>query len=255
MKFADTHCHLYDDAFNEDRDAVLTRSLEALEFIVVIGDGMESSLKAHALTGERVYCAVGAHPYHAADVNDAFIDELRVLAKMPGVVAIGEIGLDYYNWVSSAEIQQAAFRRQLDLAVELQLPVVIHNRESHADVATILDEYAPRLRGGIMHCFAGTPNFVEQCVGWNFHVSFAGNVTYPKAQELRDSAMVVPLDKLLVETDSPYLAPKPLRGKRCEPGYVQHTGEAVAALRGIPTDEFAALTTANAMALFGLTHQ
>lgn len=252
MKFADTHCHLYDEAFDTDRDAVTARALDSLEYVVVIGEGLESSRNAQALTRDGVYCAVGAHPYHAEDVDEGFLAALRELAAKPRVVAIGEIGLDYFNWVASKEVQQRAFRLQLELAVDLQLPVVIHNRESYDDVAAILEEFAPRLRGGIMHCFSGDTVFAERTLSWGFHVSFAGNVTYPKATSLRDAAMAVPLNRLLVETDSPYLAPVPLRGKRCEPAYVAHTGAALAELRGIDLREFAAITTMNGKRLFGI---
>jgi TatD DNase family protein len=250
MKFADTHCHLYDEAFDADRDEVLARALDSLEWIVVIGEALETSQKAHALTRDRVYCAVGAHPYHAETVDEAFMASLRELAGKSGVVAIGEIGLDYFNWVASAEIQQRAFRRQLELAVELELPVVIHDREAHDDVAKILEEFGPKLPGGIMHCFSGDAAFAERSLKWGFHISFAGNVTYPKATQLRDAALAVPLDRILVETDSPYLAPKPMRGRRCEPGYVMHTGAALAEVRGIAVDEFAAMTTENGKTVF-----
>lgn len=252
-RLVDTHCHLQDDAFDADRAEVIARSLEALEWMVVIGDDLEASRRAVALTGPRVFAAAGFHPYHAAAVDGAAIDELRALAQAPGVRAIGEIGLDYHNVYAPPDAQHAALRAQLDLAVELELPVVIHNRDSHADMIAVLDEYHRRLTGGIMHCFDGDAGFVGKCAGWGFHVSFAGNVTYPKAANLREAARAVPLDRLLVETDSPYLSPVPMRGRRCEPAYVQHTAAALAREIGAPLDEFTAQTTENAARLYGVS--
>jgi TatD DNase family protein len=250
---ADTHCHLQDSAFDADRDEVLARALDALAFIAVIGDDLETSRRAVELRGRDVYAVVGLHPYHAADVNDAALDALRELARQEGVVALGEIGLDYYNMVAEEPVQRAAFRRQLELAAELRLPVVIHNRNADDDTGALLEEFAPSLPGGIMHCFGSDAAFAERAVSWGFHVSFAGNVTYPKAAPLREAAAVVPLDRLLVETDSPYLAPQPVRGKRCEPAHVRHTAEALAKLKGVGFEDFARQTTRNARRLFALS--
>ncbi|MCC6486059.1 MAG: TatD family hydrolase [Candidatus Hydrogenedentes bacterium] len=254
MGLVDTHCHLQDRAFDEDREAVIARALDALEWVVVIGDSLASSEAAAALTREGVFAAVGVHPYHPEQVDDAGVAVLRELAKRPGVVAIGEIGLDYYKHNNAPrDAQQEAFRRQLDLAVELILPVVIHNRDSHEDLAAILDAYAGRLPGGIMHCFAGDAAFVERCLQWGFHVSFAGNLTFPKAGAVREAARAVPLNRLLVETDSPYLAPQPVRGKRCEPAYVAHTAATLAEVFGLAPEDLASRTTENARELFRIS--
>lgn len=249
-RLVDTHCHLQDDAFDADRAEVIARSLETLDWLVIIGDDLPASRRAVELTGPSVFAAVGFHPYHAALVDDSAVAELRQLAQAPGVRAIGEIGLDYYNVYAPPEVQHAALRAQLDLASELELPVVIHNRDSHEDMTAVLDEYHERLVGGIMHCFDGDAAFVGKCVAWGFHVSFAGNATYPKAANLREAARAVPMDRLLVETDSPYLSPVPLRGRRCEPAYVQHTAAVLAQEKGISLEEFTARTTENAARLY-----
>lgn len=252
MPLVDTHCHLQDAAFDADRDEVLARALDALDWIVIIGDNLNTSREAAALGRDRVYAAVGFHPYHAADVNEDSLRKLKELAAAPYVRAIGEIGLDYHNVYAAHDVQQQAFRLQLDLAAELGLPVVIHNRDAHDDVAAILEEYHARLAGGIMHCFAGDAAFATRCAAWGFHVSFAGNVTYPKAAELRQATEAVPLNRLVVETDSPYLAPQPVRGQRCEPAYVRHTAAALAQVKGVSLEELEAATTENARRLFGV---
>ena len=248
MSLVDSHCHLQSEKFGPDRDAVIARTLEALDWAVVIGDDLPSSAAGLAIAQahDRIYATVGMHPYYAADCDGAALEALRALAADPKVRAIGEIGLDYFNVYATPEVQAKAFRAQLDLAVALDLPVVIHNRESDADALALLLEYAPRLAGCVMHCFGSGPETAATSVAAGFYVSFAGNVTFPKAQLLRDAAMVVPLDRLLVETDAPYLAPLPLRGQRCEPCHVAHTAAYLAALRGMDVEEFGAITTENA---------
>lgn len=251
MTLVDTHCHLQAKAFDEDREAVIERSLEVLDWIVVIGDDLASSRAGLDLVRPGVYATVGVHPYHAGTLDDGAIAELRELAGRPGVVGLGEFGFDYYKYNDTPrDIQEAAFRRQLELAVDLQLPVVIHNRDAQEDIIRVIDEYAAELAGGIMHCFSGDGALVDKCVEWDFYVSFAGNVTFPKARPLRDVAAEAPLNSLLVETDSPYLAPQAVRGKRCEPHFVKHTAAALAELMGLAPDELATQTTANATALF-----
>ncbi|MFP4190612.1 MAG: TatD family hydrolase [Candidatus Hydrogenedentota bacterium] len=251
VRLADTHCHLQAGAFDEDRDTVRARALERLEWIVVIGDDIESSQAGLELTGPGVYAAVGVHPYHAAHVTSKSLETLEEMAASPQVVALGEMGLDYFKYNDTPpDVQAEGFRRQLELAVELELPVVIHNRESQDDIIAILDEYAGRLAGGIMHCFSGDTRLVERCVKWGFHVSFAGNVTFPKAGAVREAAAATPIDLLLVETDSPYLAPQPKRGKRCEPAYVRYTAETLAEVKGVSLEELGERATANAERLF-----
>ncbi len=252
MKLVDTHCHLQAEAFDADRAEVLERSLETLAGAVVIGDTLEASRAGLALAAWPVRAAVGVHPYHAAAVTPDALGELRAMAAEPGVAALGEIGLDYYKYNDTPrEVQQTAFHAQLALAAELGLPVVIHNREASDDVAAIIEEHADALAGGVMHCFAGPPAFAERCLSWGFHISFTGNVTFPKAQGVRDAAAVVPLDRLMVETDCPYLAPQRVRGRRCEPGHVRYTAEALAEVKGVSFETLAAETTRNAARFFG----
>lgn len=253
MGLVDTHCHLQDAAFDNDREEVLARALTELEWLVVIGDSIESSRLGSKLCRRGVYAAAGVHPYHAESVDTAALAALRELAELDRVVAIGEIGLDYHHAKNDYRVQRKAFEAQLALAAELQLPVVIHNRDAHDDLGAILSTYAANLCGGIMHCFAGGLDFVERSLEWGFYISFAGNATFPKAQALRDAAKAIPLDRLLVETDSPYLAPQPRRGKRCEPAFVRFTAETLAQVKGIDFDTFAAQTTANASRLYRIS--
>ena len=253
MPLVDSHCHLQDAKFDDDRAEVIARSLDILDWVVVIGDDLPTSRQALEITGDRIYASVGVHPYYAATVDRDLCIEFRQMAKSDRVVAIGEIGLDYFKYNETPKpVQESAFRTQLELAVELELPVVIHNRESTEDLCNILDEYAERLSGGVIHCFAGSPEFVERACGWEFYISFAGNVTFPKAEELRIAASEVPFERLLVETDAPYLAPQAVRGKRCEPAYVKHTAEFLAQLLDMPYEEFSRTMTENASRLYDI---
>lgn len=246
MGLVDTHCHLQSERFHEDRDAVQEACLQALDWLVVIGDDLPSSEAALELLGPRIYGVVGMHPYYAKDFDDATLERLRAMAATPQVVALGEMGLDYFNEYSPRALQATAFRRQLDLACELDMPVVIHNRDADEDCHAILREYADQLAGCIMHCFGSGPEYARKFLDLGFYISFAGNVTFPKAVALQEAARVVPLDRLLVETDAPFLAPAPLRGKRCEPHHVAHTAAFLATLKGVDVADLEAQTTANA---------
>lgn len=251
MPLVDSHCHLYDSKFDADREAVISRALEVLDWLVVIGDDLPTSELALALIRPRIYATAGIHPYYAATADAAGIDRLRAMASREGVVAIGEIGLDYYKHNDTpVEVQRAGFLRQIDLAAELGLPIVIHNRDADADLCAILDEHAARLLGGVLHCFSSGPELVERSAAWNFCVSFAGNLTFPKATQLREAARAVPLERLLVETDAPYLAPQAQRGQRCEPAFVRQTAECLAELKGVSPAELGDVTTRNAARLF-----
>lgn len=250
----DTHCHLQSEAFDEDRAEATARALDVADWLVVIADDLPNARKGLALAeaNDRIYAAVGVHPYHVGGLDDAALVELRALCAHPKAVALGEIGLDYYQYCDTPrDIQHRAFRLQLELACETGLPVVIHDREAHGDCLAILREYAARLPGCVMHCFSGDAAFAEACLALGFHISFAGNATYPKAEMLRDAARAVPMDRLLVETDSPYLAPKPVRGKRCEPAFIVHTARLLAEVKGLDEAAFAAQTSANAARFFG----
>jgi TatD DNase family protein len=251
MPLVDSHCHVQDTRFDEDREAVIEAALQRLDWLVVIGDDLPTSEAGMQLIRPGIYAAVGIHPYHAASVTGDAIDTLRAWAAEPGVVALGEMGLDYYiHNDTPRDVQQEGFRRQLELAAELSLPVVIHNRDAEDDTAAILGEFASKLPGGVLHCFGGPAWLVPRAVEWGFYVSFAGNVTFPKAGELRDAALATPLDRILVETDAPYLAPQPVRGKRCLPEHVAHTAACIADLHRVDRAEFESITAANAARLF-----
>lgn len=246
----DTHCHLQSGKFAEDREAVLGRALARLDWLVVVGYSLENCPEALALVRDRVYATVGLHPYEAKHAGAAALAALREMAQHPGVVAIGETGLDYFNEYSPRPGQARAFAEQLALAAELKLPAVIHNREADADSYAILAEHTGALPACIMHCFGSDAVFAERCVDLGCYISFAGNVTFPKAEPLREAARAVPLDRLLVETDAPYLAPQPLRGKRSEPQHVEHTARCLAEVKGVSFEELCAATAANALAAY-----
>jgi TatD DNase family protein len=246
MGLVDSHCHVQHDAFDEDREEVIARSLDALDWFVIIGDDIAMSQRAADMARERVYATVAMHPHHADQTDAAALSAIRELAVRPGVVAIGEIGLDYHYMLSTDANQRTALERQLEIAVELEMPVVFHCREAEEDFLRVVEPFHRQLVGAVMHCFGGDAAFAQRCLDWGFHVSFAGNVTFPKAPTLRDAAKIVPLERLLVETDSPYLAPQPVRGKRCEPLFVQHTARFLADLKGVSLEAFAEATTRNA---------
>ncbi len=200
---------------------------------------------------EPVYAAVGIHPHEVKEIDALTYDALRILARQEKVVAIGEIGLDFFYDLSPREVQLRCFQEQLNLADELELPVIIHDREAHAETLEILRSRKGRLQG-VLHCFSGDWAMACECLELGFHLSVAGPVTYRKADQLRAVAREIPLERLLIETDAPYLAPQPYRGKRNEPAYVVETARTLAEIRGIPVDELERQTTANARRLFGI---
>lgn len=256
-RFVDTHCHLQHEAFNHDRQAVLARALDQLAWLVVVGDDARASLSAAAMAAEpstagRVFAIVGIHPHNAAKADEDQIKTVRRLLAAARVVALGEIGLDYHYEFSPRVVQRDVLRLQLAMAVELQGPVVFHCREAEDDFVELVAPVAGNLKAGIMHCFGGDAAFAERCLEWGFYISFAGNVTFPKAKVLQEAAAAVPLDRLLIETDSPYLAPQPVRGQRCEPLHVLHTARFLAGLRNIDLDKLAEITSQNARRAFSI---
>ncbi len=252
----DTHAHLDDEQFAAELSAVIERAGAAgVSAIVAIGTTAASSATAVNLAAEyaAVFAAVGIQPNHVAEAGPDDWDQVVALASRPKVVALGETGLDRYWDYAPLPLQQDYFDRHLRLSQELGLPFVVHTRESDADVLAMLREAAARgPLQGIMHSFTGTAETAAECVALGLHISFAGMVTFKKSTELRAVAVTVPADRLLVETDSPYLAPHPLRGRRNEPAYVVHTATCLAAARGVPLQTLAAETTANARRLFRL---
>ncbi len=253
----DTHCHLDFDRFDEDRPDVVARAREAgVSQIVVPAVDLENIQVVLSLTEQfpGVLAAVGIHPNSAAEWQAAWLDTIKEQAAHSHVVAIGEIGLDYY-WDSTPQVtQQEAFRAHLELAAALDLPVIVHNRDATRDVLRMLAEspLAGRPRAGVLHSFSADHEAAAEAVALGFYVGITGPVTFKKAEELRKVVATVPLDRLLIETDAPFLAPQPYRGKRNEPAYVRYVAEAVATVRGATVDEIAAATTNNARRLFQL---
>jgi len=251
----DTHAHLEMREFNDDRDEVIKRAQDAgVRYIVTIGTTVESSRDAVLLAEkhECVYAAVGIHPHEAKDILHPAYEIIRRFAGHPKTIALGEIGLDYYYDHSPRNVQQRVFRDMLREAKELKLPVIVHDRDAHEDTLRILtEEWDPKL-GGVMHCFSGDLEFARRVMDLGFHISIAGPVTFPKAQALRDVVKQVPIEQMLVETDSPYLTPHPFRGKRNEPAHVKFTAEEVAKVKGLSFDDVARITSFNAMQLFGI---
>ena len=250
----DTHAHYDDEQFDADRDALLASMPQSgVGLIVDPGCDLPSSRRAIALAERfpHIYAAVGYHPENCAPYTDADLDVLRELAKHPKVVAIGEIGLDYY-WEENPprEFQQTVFRRQLALAQELDLPVIVHDREAHADSLAIVREF-PAVRG-VFHCFSGSVEMARELWKLGWYVGFDGPVTYKNARKTVEVALEAPPDRILLETDSPYMAPVPVRGTRNDSRNVRYIAEKIAQLRGMETDALIALTAENGKRLFGI---
>jgi len=250
----DSHAHLEMEPFDADRDAVLGRAAAAgLTAIITVGTTIPDCQKAAALARlhPQVYAAVGIHPHEVKGINSKTYDALRALARQEKVIAIGEIGLDFFYDLSPREVQLRRFVEQLDLALELDLPVIIHDREAHAETLRILQQRKGRLRG-VLHCFSGDAEMARECLELGFYLSVAGPVTYKKADQLREVAREIPAERLLIETDAPYLAPQRWRGKRNEPAYVVETARCLAQIRGVSAQELERLTAENTRRLFCL---
>ncbi len=260
-RFIDSHCHIDGDAFDEDRDAVVERAKEAgVRAMLVVGTGNphDGEIAKAVETAERyenVFASVGVHPHDAKLYDEKAEDNLiELINSSEKVIAWGEIGLDFYYDHSPRDVQREVFVRQIRKARELNLPIIIHSRDADDETVEILtNECADEnFRGGIMHCFGGTARMAESLMQVGFLISFAGNVTFKKADNLREAARVVPLDKLLIETDCPFLTPVPFRGKRNEPAYVVHTAEFLADFYDVELEELAERTTRNFTEFFGL---
>jgi TatD DNase family protein len=255
IRLADTHAHLDLPELAPDQDAVLRRAREAgVALIINVGIGLENSRQALATARKRpgLRATIGVHPHGAASLKDGDLAALTPLAADPLVVAVGEIGLDFYRRRSPEEIQKHWFRKQLEWAYGLNKIVVIHTREATAATLQILQDCRSQLRGGVMHCFGGSWQDAQSFLGLGFYLSFAGPLTYPKAGDLREVAQKLPLDRILIETDCPYLTPQPWRGKRNEPAYVVATARQLAEVRGLSLEEVARATWENSLRAFGL---
>ena len=250
----DTHTHLDDARYNDDRDAVIARAREAgVEAFVTIGCDLATSQAAVQLADGHpfVYASIGVHPHEVRHIGDGWYDEFRRLAHNKKVVAYGEIGLDYHYNHSSPKEQRDRFREQIQLARELALPVIIHTREAQEDTIAILKEEQASDIGGVFHCFSGDAWLAKDALEMGFYLSFSGILTFQNAAMLREIATTVPLDRLLIETDCPYLTPTPHRGKRNEPAYVTQVAKQLAVLHPTLSEEdIGRMTTENARRLF-----
>ena len=253
MMLFDTHAHLDDRQYSRDRGEMLQRARDqGVERIVNVGYDLPSSTRSLELAGRHdfIYAAVGIHPHDASDLNDDTIAKLKAMASHPKVVAIGETGLDYYRNLSPQEAQQQSFRRHISLARELGLPLIIHDRDAHGDILRVMQEEQVAEVGGILHCFSGNWEMARQCLEMNFYISFAGPVTFNNARRVQEIAAQVPLDRLLIETDAPYLTPEPLRGKRNESSYVFYVCQKIAELRRMKLQDLAQATYENGLRVF-----
>jgi len=262
--FVDSHAHLDGKQFDSDREQVIARARDAgVRTMVAIGNGDgPPTLDAGIQLAEKypfMYATIGIHPHEARLADKTAYQTMEQLARHPKVIAWGEIGLDYFYDHSPRETQQQVFTKQMDLAAAAKMPIVIHCRPSDGSdnawedcLGLIKDQWAPKGLGGILHCFTGTWPQASRALDMGFMISFAGNVTFPKAQQIRDAAMEVPLDRMLIETDCPYLAPVPNRGKRNEPAFVRETARKLGELRGLSMDEVGERTSLNFYNFFKL---
>lgn len=263
MTLIDTHCHINFERYDEDRDAVIQRAADVgVTRIINPAIDIPTSHAGIRLTQQYdgMFCSVGIHPNSTADFTPNVINELEALAPTPKVIAIGEIGLDYHWDKSPKSVQKRAFEAQLELAAKLELPVIIHNREASDDVMDILEAWvngglpdAIKDRPGVMHSFSAPPQTAERALAIGFYLGFTGPITYKNADDLRAIARTLPQDRILVETDGPFLTPHPYRGKRNEPAYVVHVADRLASLHQMTTEQMAQITTQNAERLFRLT--
>ncbi|MGI5998921.1 MAG: TatD family hydrolase [Lutispora sp.] len=250
----DTHAHLDDSKFDGDRDSVIAKCKEeGVELILNAASNLATSIKAIALAKKYdfIYASVGVHPHDASEMDENSCQVLAELAEKNNKVrAIGEIGLDYYYNHSPRDVQKKRFAEQIDLAKQLGLPVIIHDRDAHEDTMNILKKSGVKQVGGVLHSFSGSVEMMRECLKLNMYISLSGPVTFKNARKTVEVAQQVPLDMLLIETDSPYLTPVPHRGERNYPGYVKHVADKIAALRDMDFEEIAQITLENGKRLF-----
>lgn len=251
----DSHCHVDEEAFDEDREEVLSRmKANGVTRCAVIGSDMETSRRAAAFAAAHsgVVAAGGFYPHEASRFRESNLDELREMYQKGRIRAIGEIGLDFYYDHSPRDVQREVCIRQMELAWELKAPVAYHIRDAHQEMLEIMKGMKARLTGGIIHCFSGSAEIAKEYLKLGYYISFAGPLTFKKAPRLQEAVKLVPKDRLLIETDSPYMAPEPVRGRRNEPANVRYVGLKMAELRGEKPEEVAAFTTENAMQVYGI---
>jgi len=250
----DSHAHLDGGQYADDRDETIARAHQnGISHILTIGCDLTSSTASVALAQqhENIYAAVGVHPHDATEITQQSLQQLEELLALPKVVALGEIGLDFYRDRSPRDIQLSAFRQQIQLARKVGKPIIVHDRDAHDEVLQILLEENAAEVGGVLHCFSGDVAMAKKCLEMGFYLSFPGTITYPKNEAARDVVRFVPIDKMLVETDCPYLSPQKFRGKRNEPAYVRYTAEKVAEIKGLSIEDVARVTSRNCHDLFG----
>lgn len=257
MRLFDTHAHITDERFDEDRQAVIERLTEAgVELMLLVGDGSKEEQPVYPLAEAHpnFYAATGVHPHDASAWNKEVRERIIRWMAHPKSVALGEIGLDYHYDLSPRDIQRQAFQEQLDLAYELNKPVILHIREAHGEATEILSAQvkAGRMPAGVMHCYTGSWESAKQYLNMGLYISFSGAVTFKNAPKLTEVAQNLPIDRILVETDCPYMAPVPMRGKRNEPAFVAYTAAKIAEVRGEDPDEVALQTLENGRRLFGI---
>ncbi|WP_433922278.1 TatD family hydrolase [Paenibacillus taichungensis] len=255
MMLFDTHTHLDAPQFDEDREEMIQRAVDAgVGRMINVGFNRETipSTMKLAETYDFIYAAVGWHPVDAIMMQEGDLEWIASLCKHEKVVAIGEIGLDYYWDTSPKEVQHRVLRQQIGLARELNMPIVIHNRDAHEDIVKILREEKAGEVGGVMHSFSGSWETAKMCLDLGFHLSFGGPITFKNAKQPKEVLEKVPMDRFFIETDAPYLTPHPYRGKRNETAHVRLVAEAAAEIKGISVEEIAAITTKNAMERFGI---
>lgn len=253
MQLFDSHCHLDDEKFDLDRAEAIARMREAgVTRCTCVGSDLPSSRRCLELAQQYgfIYAAAGVHPHEAKDAPADYLEQLKALLAQPKCVALGEIGLDYYYDFSPRDIQKQVFSEQLELAWQLDVPVILHIRDAHGDAYDMLRARADRLPQGVIHCCSASAELVREYVKMGFYISFAGPITFKKAASVVSASQAVPLERLLIETDSPYLTPVPLRGQRNEPAYVRYVLEKQAEVHGVSAEELAQITTQNAMRLY-----
>ena len=249
----DTHCHLDFPDYDIDREEVIQRAVHAgVTHMITIGIDLSTSRSAVEIAASHpfVSAAVGVHPHHVSDLTSVELDEIVRLAADPVVVAYGEIGMDTVRNYAPLDVQRQKFREQVRLAKGLNLPMIIHDREAHADILAVLEKNAPFPSGGVIHCYSGDSALAEQFMQLGFYISIPGVVTFNKAEDLQEAVRRIPLTSMLVETDAPFLSPMPKRGRRNEPLHVLYTANKIAELKGVGLDEVARITTENAVDLF-----
>lgn len=251
---ADSHAHLEMKDFDRDRAEVIRRALDAgVDLIITVGTTLDDCKKAVSIAKkyENVYAAIGIHPHDVKDIDEGTYDSLKNLAKMDKVVAFGEIGLDFFRNLSPREMQIRRFGEQLEVAGEIGLPVIIHDRDAHKETVNMLGTWK-RKQKGVIHCFSGDQRMAAKCLDMGFLISIPGAITFGTSEKLQEVVRYIPVTSLLVETDAPYITPHPNRGKRNEPAYVVHTARKVAEIKGLSLEELAGVTYQNTKDVFGI---